>query len=37
MPYTLVFTDSYSRRAAKFIKQHPQLRQQYLKTLQLGS
>ena len=35
MPYTLVFTDSYSRRAAKFIKQHPELRQQYLKTLQL--
>ncbi len=35
MSYTLVFTDQYVRRAAKFIQRHPELRQQYLKTLQL--
>jgi proteic killer suppression protein len=35
MSYGLVFTDQYNRRAAKFIKRHPELRQQYLKTLQL--
>jgi toxin HigB-1 len=35
MAYTLVFTERYNRRAARFIKQHPELRQQYLKTLQL--
>ena len=35
MSYTLVFTDQYVRRAAKFIRRHPELRQQYLKTLQL--
>lgn len=35
MSYTLVFTDSYNRRARKWLKKHPQLRSQYLKTLQL--
>jgi len=35
MPYKLVFTEQYSRRAARFLKRHPELRQQYLKTLQL--
>ncbi len=35
MPYTLVFTDQYSRRAARFLKRHSELRSQYLKTLQL--
>jgi len=35
MPYTLVFTEQYSRRAARFLKRHPELRSQYLKTLQL--
>jgi mRNA-degrading endonuclease YafQ of YafQ-DinJ toxin-antitoxin module len=35
MAYALVFTERYNRRAARFIKQHPELRQQYLKTLQL--
>ena len=35
MSYTLVFTASYNRRAGKFLKRHPDLRQQYLKTLQL--
>ena len=33
--YALVFTDQYNRRAAKFLKQHPDLLSQYLKTLQL--
>lgn len=35
MSYILVFTDQYNRRAARFLKHHPDLRQQYLKTLQL--
>lgn len=35
MPYTLVYTEQYNRRAARFLKQHPQVRQQYAKTLQL--
>ena len=35
MSYVLVFTDSYNKRAARFIKKHPELSQQYLKTLQL--
>lgn len=35
MSYKLVFTDQYNRRAARFLKRHPHLRQQYLKTLQL--
>jgi proteic killer suppression protein len=35
MKYNLVFTDSYTRRAAKFIRKHPALLQQYQKTLEL--
>ena len=35
MSYTLVFTDQYIRRAARFLKRHPQLREQYRKTLLL--
>ncbi|RYU58394.1 plasmid stabilization protein [Methylolobus aquaticus] len=35
MPYVFVFTEQYSRRAARFLKRHPELRQQYLKTLRL--
>jgi proteic killer suppression protein len=35
MPYSLVFTEHYNRRAARFLKQHPGLHQHYLKTLQL--
>lgn len=35
MPYQLVFTNSYLKRAKKFAKKHPELKQQYLKTLQL--
>jgi mRNA-degrading endonuclease YafQ of YafQ-DinJ toxin-antitoxin module len=35
MSFRLVFTEQYNRRAARFIKRHPELRQQYLKTLEL--
>ena len=35
MQFALVFTDQYNRRAAKFLKQHPELRSAYLKTLKL--
>ena len=35
MPFSLVFTEHYNRRAAKWLKRHPELRAQYLKTLQL--
>ena len=34
-PFSLVFTEQYNRRAARFLKRHPDLRQQYLKTLQV--
>jgi len=33
--YALVFTDQYIRRAARFLKRHPQLREQYRKALLL--
>lgn len=35
LSYTLVFTEQYNRRAARFLKRHPALRSQYLKTLLL--
>jgi mRNA-degrading endonuclease YafQ of YafQ-DinJ toxin-antitoxin module len=35
MTFSLVFTDRYNRRAAKWLKKHPKLRASYLKTLQL--
>ena len=35
MPFTLVFTEHYNKRARQFLQQHPQLQGQYLKTLQL--
>ena len=35
MTYCLVFTEAYNKRAAKWLKRHPELRSQYLKTLQL--
>lgn len=35
MPYALLFTDQYNRRAAKFLKLHPELRATYRKTLLL--
>ena len=33
--FVLVFTEQYNRRAARFLKRHPDLRRQYLKTLQV--
>lgn len=33
--YALIYTESYNRRAARWLKRHPDMRQQYLKTLQL--
>jgi mRNA-degrading endonuclease YafQ of YafQ-DinJ toxin-antitoxin module len=35
MSYGLVFTEAYNRRALRWLKRHPELRQQYMKTLQL--
>ncbi|BCG63038.1 MAG: toxin HigB-1 [Methyloprofundus sp.] len=35
MSYTLVYTEQYNRRALRFIKRHPDLKKQYLKTLQI--
>ena len=35
LPFALVFTEQYNRRAARFLRRHPDLRQQYLKTLQV--
>ena len=35
MTWTLVFTDQYNRRAARFLKRHPQTRPQYRKMLLL--
>lgn len=35
MRFELVFTEQYNRRAARFLKRHPELENQYLKTLQL--
>lgn len=31
----IIYTDSYNKRAAKFIKKHPELKGQYKKTLKL--
>ena len=35
MKYEIVFTESYTRRAVKFLKKHPELRNQYCNTLEL--
>jgi len=35
MSYRLIFTEQYVKRAAHFLKRHPDLEKQYLKTLQL--
>ncbi|CAA6605978.1 conserved hypothetical protein [Rhodospirillaceae bacterium LM-1] len=35
MSYRLVFTEQYERRAARFLKRHPELERQYLKCLKL--
>jgi mRNA-degrading endonuclease YafQ of YafQ-DinJ toxin-antitoxin module len=35
MTFQLIFTEQYEKRAARFLKRHPELEKQYLKTLQL--
>lgn len=35
MNYKLIYTQSYNKRAAKFLKRHPELTGQYEKTLKL--
>ena len=35
MPFTLIYPDSYIRRARKFLRKHPEIHSQYRKTLQL--
>lgn len=35
MSYVLIFTEAYDRRALRWLKKHPDLQSQYLKTLQL--
>jgi len=35
MTFQLIFTAQYEKRAARFLKRHPKLENQYLKTLQL--
>ena len=35
MSYTLIFTDSYKKRAKRFAQKHPDLKEPYRKTLQL--
>ncbi|MHB1245391.1 MAG: type II toxin-antitoxin system RelE/ParE family toxin [Sulfuriferula sp.] len=35
MSFRLIFTEQYLKRAARFLKRHPDLEKQYLKTLQL--
>jgi proteic killer suppression protein len=35
MPYKIVYTDSYNKRAGRFLKKHPEVLKQYEKTLNL--
>lgn len=35
MPYTLIYPNSYIRRARKFLRKHPEIHAQYKKTLEL--
>jgi len=35
MSFRLIFTEQYEKHAARFLKRHPELGKQYLKTLQL--
>ena len=35
MTYVLIFTEQYNRRAARFLKRHPEAREQYRKMLML--
>ncbi|MCD8554919.1 plasmid stabilization protein [Seleniivibrio sp.] len=37
MIYKIFYSDEYEKKASKFIKKHPELREQYLKTLKLLS
>ena len=37
MSYTLIFTESYKKRAKRFARQHPELKEHYRKTLLLLS
>jgi mRNA-degrading endonuclease YafQ of YafQ-DinJ toxin-antitoxin module len=33
--YRLIYPESYTKKAAKFLKRHPEIRNQYQKTLEL--
>ncbi len=35
MTYELIYTNSYIKRATKFLKKHPELISQYIKTLKI--
>ncbi len=35
MVYRLIYPDSYVKKATKFLRQHPEVRKQYQKTLEL--
>ena len=35
MPYKLIYPESYIKRARKFLKKHPEIHNQYQKTLEL--
>lgn len=35
MTYRIIYTESYNKRAARFVRKHPELLQQYEKTLKL--
>ena len=35
MTWQLIFTEQYNKRAAKFLKRHPDVQAQYAKTLEL--
>ncbi len=35
MSYQIIYTESYIKKASKFIKRHPDIKGQYQKTLQL--
>ena len=35
MPYKIIYTDSYNKRAVRFLKKHPDVLKQYEKTLAL--
>jgi mRNA-degrading endonuclease YafQ of YafQ-DinJ toxin-antitoxin module len=35
LKYSLIFTEAYNKRASKFLRKHPNLRNTYQKTLEL--